>query len=74
MVEDMMTVAFIRKSKLSEINAFFRRCSMYIAAGHVAVCVRGCRVCEVHRKHSDLIAFFAKRDCESRPERELFQS
>ena len=69
MVEDMMTIAFIRKSKLSEISAFFRRCSTYIAAGHNAVCLRSCRVCDLHRKHSDLMAFFALRDSETRPER-----
>ena len=71
MVSDLMTLSFIRKSKLSEISAYFRRCSSFIASGHVAVCARGCRVCETHRRYTELMSFFAKRDSESRPERKL---
>ena len=70
MVEDLMTLSFIRKSKLSEISAYFRRCSSYIAAGHKAVCLRGCRICDLQRKYSDMMAFFDKRNSENRPERE----
>ena len=65
-----MTLSFIRKSKLSEISAYFRRCSSYIAAGHKAVCLRGCRICDLQRKYSDMMAFFDKRNSENRPERE----
>lgn len=71
MVSDLMTISYVRKSKLSEISAFFRRCPSYVASGNVAVCSRGCRVCETHRRYADLMSFYAKRDSESRPEREF---
>lgn len=67
-----MLLSFIRKSKLSEISAYFRRCSSYIASGRVAVCLRGCRICETQKKFDELLAFYALRDKDDRPEREFF--
>ena len=71
MVEDLMLLSYVRKQKLSDVSAFFRRCSAFVAAGHSAVCSRGCRVCETFRRYEELLAFYAQRNSESRPERKL---
>ena len=67
-----MTLSCLRKHKLSEIDAYFKKCPRFVSSGRLALCSRGCRICEGHRRFQDLMKFFELRNSVSRPERKSF--
>ena len=71
MVEDLMVLGCLRKRKLSEIDAYFKKCPRFVAAGRLAHCMRGCRICDGNRKFQELKKFFDLRNSSSRPERKF---
>ena len=66
-----MTLNYLRKQKQGEADAYFQRCSHYIAAGHVPTCLGRCRVCDGVKRYVELLKFYAQRDQPSRPERKF---
>ena len=71
MLEDLMIMSYLRKSKLSQTSAYFKRCQSFVQSGYVASCSHSCRVCDGSRRYSELLKFFALRNQDDRPERKF---
>ena len=69
-----MTLSYLRKMKLAQTSAYFKRCQSYVQSGYTATCSYGCKVCEGSRRYAALLKFFSLRDREDRPEREFYFS
>ena len=71
MLEDLSVLTSLRKRKLGMTEAYFKRCSAFVANGSVPVCVRNCNVCEGVNRYVELLKFYAMRNKTDRPERKL---
>ena len=66
-----MVLAYLRKVKLAQTSAYFKRCQSFVQSGYNATCEFGCRVCDGSRRYAALLKFFSLRDREDRPERKF---
>ena len=65
----MMILSYLRKSKLAQTSAYFKRCQSFVQSGYVATCEMGCRVCDGSQRYGELLKFFSLRTRADRPER-----